>query len=323
MKPLFFVGKILFILLVVLAAMLSPDGNRLFDVLSIVFVLGTGAGMALMSFSFPEIFAALRRVATPGEDENAIRKAVFFWETMARNFLLAGIVGTLLGYILMLGRMDDPKMIGPQLGIAFITTLYGVFLAVLCGIPAMVLAKRLTGGSNDEKTATQPETGGQGSIVTRVIGYAVFLAVFVLGADLANNWDMFVDWPSLLLVCGGAIAFVLVLGDGGAGQAFSQGFVFTGLFGGLMGLVQLLNNLANPKGLGPAMAFALLSSLAALLGMMMVGIPMEDRDIIKKGLYRRLALNRVAWYGFPLLVLIILGISIALLMFIFSNVIIK
>ncbi len=36
-----------------------------------------------------------------------------------------GMIGTLIGLVLMLGNMDDPKSIGPSMAVALITTLYG------------------------------------------------------------------------------------------------------------------------------------------------------------------------------------------------------
>jgi len=46
-----------------------------------------------------------------------------------------GMVGTLIGLINMLAKMDDPSTIGPSMAVALITTLYGAFLANLIFIP--------------------------------------------------------------------------------------------------------------------------------------------------------------------------------------------
>ena len=40
-----------------------------------------------------------------------------------------GMIGTLVGLVLMLGNMADPKAIGPAMATALLTTLYGAFLA--------------------------------------------------------------------------------------------------------------------------------------------------------------------------------------------------
>jgi len=40
-----------------------------------------------------------------------------------------GMIGTLIGLVLMLGNMADPKAIGPAMAVALLTTLYGAFIA--------------------------------------------------------------------------------------------------------------------------------------------------------------------------------------------------
>lgn len=46
-----------------------------------------------------------------------------------------GMIGTLIGLVLMLGDMDDPKGIGPAMAIALLTTFYGAFLANVFFLP--------------------------------------------------------------------------------------------------------------------------------------------------------------------------------------------
>ena len=48
------------------------------------------------------------------------------------------VVGTLIGLVLMLGNMADPKAIGPAMAVALLTTLYGAFIANIIFAP-MVL----------------------------------------------------------------------------------------------------------------------------------------------------------------------------------------
>ena len=46
-----------------------------------------------------------------------------------------GMIGTLVGLVLMLGNMADPKAIGPAMAVALLTTLYGAFIANVLFIP--------------------------------------------------------------------------------------------------------------------------------------------------------------------------------------------
>lgn len=51
-----------------------------------------------------------------------------------------GMVGTVIGLVDMLGKLDDPSTLGPSMAVAFLTTLWGAFIANYFFIP---LANRL------------------------------------------------------------------------------------------------------------------------------------------------------------------------------------
>ncbi|NCC25469.1 MAG: motility protein A [Deltaproteobacteria bacterium] len=46
-----------------------------------------------------------------------------------------GMIGTLIGLIQMLARLDDPQSIGPAMAVALITTFYGAFLSNMLFLP--------------------------------------------------------------------------------------------------------------------------------------------------------------------------------------------
>ena len=53
-----------------------------------------------------------------------------------------GMVGTLIGLVLMLGNMADPKAIGPAMAVALLTTMYG---AIISNVLFMPLLTKLEG----------------------------------------------------------------------------------------------------------------------------------------------------------------------------------
>jgi len=59
-----------------------------------------------------------------------------------------GMIGTLVGLVLMLGNMSDPKSIGPAMAVALLTTLYGALIANIFAIP---LAGKLGVRSDEER----------------------------------------------------------------------------------------------------------------------------------------------------------------------------
>lgn len=60
-----------------------------------------------------------------------------------------GMIGTLVGLVSMLSKMDDPSAIGPAMAIALLTTLYGALVASLFALP---IADKLQLKLDDEET---------------------------------------------------------------------------------------------------------------------------------------------------------------------------
>jgi chemotaxis protein MotA len=58
-----------------------------------------------------------------------------------------GMIGTVIGLVLMLKRMNDPSTIGPAMAVALLTTFYGAVLANLVFIP---MAGKLRARSREE-----------------------------------------------------------------------------------------------------------------------------------------------------------------------------
>ena len=61
--------------------------------------------------------------------ETRHKKNIKFWNDLATMGPAWGMIGTLIGLINMLKKLDDPSAIGPNMAVALITTLYGSMLA--------------------------------------------------------------------------------------------------------------------------------------------------------------------------------------------------
>jgi len=72
-------------------------------------------------------------------------KAIF--DSLGKYAPAYGMIGTLIGLVIMLLKMDDPAAIGPAMSVALITTLYGSMLANMFALP---VADKL-GRRNDEE----------------------------------------------------------------------------------------------------------------------------------------------------------------------------
>ncbi len=91
----------------------------------------------------------------PGDVTNILETELDFIEERHRlgaeifttmgNFAPAmGMLGTLIGLVQMLVRMNDPSTIGPAMSVALVTTFYGVILAYLFFLPLAGKLKRLS-----------------------------------------------------------------------------------------------------------------------------------------------------------------------------------
>ena len=79
------------------------------------------------------------------EDRHELGQSILpTWGGLAPAF---GMIGTLIGLVMMLGRLENPNAIGPGMAVALLTTFYGVLLANLVLIP---LAGKLSIYSKEE-----------------------------------------------------------------------------------------------------------------------------------------------------------------------------
>ncbi|MEZ5227425.1 MAG: motility protein A [Acidimicrobiales bacterium] len=67
-----------------------------------------------------------------------------FWATAAGMGPAMGMIGTVIGLVDMLGNLDDPSALGPSMAVAFLTTLWGAFLANVIFTPISGKLKALS-----------------------------------------------------------------------------------------------------------------------------------------------------------------------------------
>jgi chemotaxis protein MotA len=72
-----------------------------------------------------------------------------------------GLIGTLVGLVQMLGRLNDPATIGPAMAVALLTTFWGAVLANMVFTP---LANKMERNSNEEALVNSVYTLGAASI---------------------------------------------------------------------------------------------------------------------------------------------------------------
>jgi hypothetical protein len=107
-------------------------------------------------------------------------------------------------------------------------------------------------------------------------------------------------------VAGGAILFVLCVGNGVDGLSTTLGFAFSGVIGILFGLVQMFHGGAAIKGIAEGMTFTMFSCVFAMVGMMLGGVHRQDHAYKTGNRQENITISRIAWYGFPVVALMLL-----------------
>jgi hypothetical protein len=288
-----------------------------------LFYLVSGAiAVAFMGFSWREIRAAFRHAAGLAGPTEGLRRAAYFWEAAARNAWILGVLGSAMNFTIALGSESGGiGAIAGRMIQAFIVTLYGLVLSVVCLVPAMKITSRIDkAGVLEKRLDAEASESGQPRpfLYERVIGYILFaavlgLTVFSLVKGHPQNGALpigkvVLHWPAILVVVGGTIALALFMGAGAGARGLTLGFAMTGLIGLLMGFIQALLGFMHKSinEIAGAVAFIISVSSLALLGLLVVGAPLEDREVMEGRRERPGPLSRLLWTVFPLLAFILL-----------------
>jgi hypothetical protein len=285
--------------------------------------IGLGSvALALMGFSGREIGSAFRAAAGRPMPAAASRKAAVFWESASRNAWLLGVLGSLLNFTVVLGiQSANIESHGLRMVQSLILSLYGLVLAVVFLIPALKIMNGIDGkgpcgaAASTEIAAALPDRSVRFS---RALGYVLFAAVlastlhFLMGGQPQNGpiplGKVLLHGPALLVVAGGTVLMALFVRAGARG--LTLGFAVTGFISLLMGFIQALFGFMH-RSIGDivsAMAFIISSASFALLGLLVVAAPLEDREVMEGRRERHDPFSRFAWIVFPLLAFIFLVI---------------
>lgn len=157
------------------------------------------------------------------------------------------VIGILIGLVIMLGNASDPDSLGPAFAIILFVLLYG---AIVYGLAAALLNTK-----PDAPVSSQPP-------YRRAIACAVFL--FTLVVTIGNNLLAFFHTPSIIFLTLSLIILYAILKASKSEtifEALAHYLPYVGLIGFLMGVIDMLGNVSDPRAIGPAMAFAYLSLL--------------------------------------------------------------
>jgi hypothetical protein len=314
-------GRILLLLIVALGALQSGPLAGFLDSNGFIFVLVGGIALVIISYPGAEIWRALRLAAGGAGSDAEIRNSAHFWEAAGRAFWILGGLRGVLSMIMGFMNLRTVEIAGfqsilPMFIGSLLSIFYGSLLAVICFVPCWKLMGKLQNrlsAPDTERSDTASSSGLSSWRFGSVLGYVLFLAVLIsttrIHLNLLEAWSVF--RPPLLVVLGGTLALTLFVGGNSKRLTSSAAFAGMGLIGTLMGFIQMLHGMTQPTPQGiaqvaGAIAFVVFSCFTALLGMALIGAPLEDRAIRVGRISSPSAFSRVSWYVFPLLSLIFL-----------------
>jgi chemotaxis protein MotA len=80
-----------------------------------------------------------------------------YWTAVADTAPALGMVGTVLGLVAMFSNMDDVTNVGPAMGLALLTTLYGAILSNLVAAPIAARLHRLATLEDEARAELEEE----------------------------------------------------------------------------------------------------------------------------------------------------------------------
>jgi hypothetical protein len=313
-------GGILILALMAGAAIKSQMAAYFIDPYGLLFILLGGVALMMISNSRAEIWRALRHAAgSPGNDAE-IRLSAFFWEAAARGFwMLGGLRSVLNSMIAFMDMANDGGIRDILNGVvrSLAAMFYGLLAAVICFIPYWRLTGKLQHRpllSGSEQSEAPTSIWLPGMKWHTVIGYILFSLVLILTTPNLGRLIYHLtaySRPALMVVLGGVLVLMLFAGVVNLERLPSISFAVMGLVGSLMASIQVLFGIDYTKILVLAEGiYSILCSCAiALLGMILVGAPWEDRAIRGGRFAAPFALSRVAWYAFPLFALLLVFLA--------------
>jgi flagellar motor component MotA len=314
------IGRALFAVLLLAGVILSGRFAHFWDAAGFAFVFGGGLALFFMGFSLPPIKAAARFAAGRPLREGDESILPYLWEALGRNFWIVGVLGAIANFVLTLARTSEGiQQVAFLLTASFRPVLYGIFLAVVCAVPSLKAREALVRREENSQISVSARDRLPWTFVN-VAGYILLLAILgrTIVLPAARGFlqeqrllSFFFDPSALLVVAGGAMIMMVFLGRSSLGASLTSGLAVTGLLGSLMGLMQTMFAFTEKsiRDVSSALAFVISSCFVALLGMVLVGLPLADHEARAAGRPRGLIFNRLAWYFFPLLALLFLVLT--------------
>ena len=123
------VAGLIFAVMIFAAISFGSPLSAFFNPPSLMLTIGGGLLLTVMSHGFSGV-RELARISREGRKRSEFEYAQTIALGAAKQFERIGWIGTAIGVVHMLAKMDDPDAIGPALAVAFLTAFYGHFISI-------------------------------------------------------------------------------------------------------------------------------------------------------------------------------------------------
>ncbi len=114
------------------------------------------------------------------KDPVVAKEAAQFFQLWAALALACGFIGTVIGLVVMLASLDDPGRIGPGMAVALLCQLYGVCIAVVCIVSAVVILRRHPDSDATRRLNRQAVAGAGITVVAGTMATLVAFGILML-----------------------------------------------------------------------------------------------------------------------------------------------
>lgn len=121
------------IVVIVLGMLLGASVATFIDVPSLLLITLISIPIMVMSGTMKDFLRGFKMTLQNQDDYLLLdsEKALLAHELFGKVILLAGGIGTVLGVVSMLSRLDEPSKIGPSFAVAILTFFYAVLVSIV------------------------------------------------------------------------------------------------------------------------------------------------------------------------------------------------
>jgi len=167
--------RIIGIVAAITAMMVAVGKNLAHMIDPAALIVVVGGIVALLLLGGSSIPTMIRGIVPGSMSEGEVRVAAHGWK-MTRFYALGmGVVGTLIGWILMLANLDDPAAIGPGMAIALSTIFYGLILAFLISLPLQCNLQKQLSDAEDGSITSTGVLGGLLALLALMVTFGTLL----------------------------------------------------------------------------------------------------------------------------------------------------